>query len=311
MNPENVPPISNIPPTAPTPSAPSAPEISPLKQIRTFQGDIAEALNEQKSTVFSLQQQAHAKNVATAKLAPEPPRESSGSKKIILLILGTIVLLGLGAGGVWYTYTQYKVKTALPVVATVSNRFINVQNTDTLDATSLTRDTLIAAVRAEKNKSSAAGNIEQIQFNLNTEDFVNLLQASTPGNLVRALDPLFMLGVLTSSPDALEGGTTHTFLLVKLDSFENAFPGMLAWEPTLSNDLLPLFATDAEVQNVSATSTFSDITIANKDARVLKDNNGHTVLLYSFYGIGYLIITDNEDSLRALIGLLDSQQLPQ
>jgi hypothetical protein len=302
MNPDNTPPIPN------TPNNPTASE-SPLKQIRTFQGDIAEALDQQKTSVFSLQQQAHAKNAAVAKLAPENPEESSGQKKIILLIIGTIVLVGLGAGGAWYAYTQYKTKTALPTVVVVPNRFINVQNSLTIDTSTLTRDSLVAAVRAENAKSLAAGTVEEIQLNLHTENFLNLLQISTPGNLVRALDPLFMLGVLGSSINNPTGGLTHTFLIIKLDSFENAFPGMLAWEPTLANDLLPLFASDAEVQNVSVTSTFSDITIQNKDARILKDGNGHTVLLYSFYANNYLIVTDTEDSLRTLIGLLDSHTL--
>lgn len=302
MNPDSAPPVSN-PPTLETP------EVSPLKQIRTFQGDVAEALKEQKASVFSLQQQAHAKNQAISKLAPEPPKDYSRSQRIILLVLGTIVLVALGAAGTWYAYTQYKVKTALPAVVVVPNQFLNVQNTTTIDTTGLTRDSFIADVRAEDAKTFAAGTIEQIQINLQTEDFLNLLQASTPSSLVRAFDPLFMLGVFGSSPDNPMGGPTHTFLIVKLDSFENAFPGMLNWEPTLAADVLPLFATDAEVQNVSATSTFSDITIANKDARILKDNNGHTVLLYSFYADNYLIITDNESTLGSLVNLLDSQTL--
>jgi hypothetical protein len=299
MNPDNIPPVSNTP----------TPPPSPLKQIRTFQGDIAEALGKQQTSVFSLQQRERAKGEAASKLAPESQKESSGNKKIILLILGTIILVGLGGGGTWYAYTQYKVKSALPIVTVVPNRFISVQNSLTIDTSTLTRDSLIAAIRTENAKTFAPGAVEELQLNMTTEDFLNLLQASTPGNLVRALDPLFMLGELGGSVDTPAGGLTHTFLIIKLDSFENAFPGMLDWEPTLATDMLPLFATDAEVQNVSATSTFSDITIQNKDARILKDINGHTVLLYSFYANNYLIITDNEDSLGALIGLLDSQTL--
>lgn len=302
MNPDGTPPIP-VSPVAPAPTpVPTnpVPEVSPLKQIRTFQGDIAEALGQQKTSIFSLQQQAHAKNAAADRLAPELPKDFSGSRKIIMLILGTVVLVGLGAGGTWYAYSQYKIKTALPVITVAPNRFIRVQNSVTIDPLTLTRDSLISTVRTEQAKALLVGSVEEIQLNVKTEDFLNLLQASTPGNLVRALDPLFMLGIL---------GGSHTFIIIKLDSFENAFPGMLAWEPTLANDLLPLFASDAEGQNISATSSFSDITIQNKDARVLKDINSHTVLLYSFYANNYLIITDNEDSLRALIGLLDSQTL--
>jgi hypothetical protein len=325
MNPDSKPPVTPTPPVAPTTApapaqaqANSTPEASPLKQIRTFQGDIAEALGQQKTSIFSLQQQAHAKNVAVARLAPELPEDLAGKKKIIMLVIGTIVLVGLGVGGTWYAYSQYKIKTALPVVTIATNRFINVQNTLDFDATTLNRDSLVSAVRTERAVTPAPGAVQQIQLHngagaaaplISTEDFLNILQTSAPGNLVRAFDPLFMIGILGGLPTAPAGGPTHTFIIIKLDSFESAFPGMLAWEPTLANDILPLFAGDAEVQNVTAQSPFTDITIQNKDARILRDGNGHTVLLYSFYANNYLIITDTEDSLRALIGLLDSQTL--
>ena len=58
-----------------------------------------------------------------------------------------------------------------------------------------------------------------------------------------------------------------------------------------------------------AAMTQSDITIKNKDARILKSPTGQTVLLYSFYNNNMLILTDNEETLRALLTKLDSEKL--
>ncbi len=130
-----------------------------------------------------------------------------------------------------------------------------------------------------------------------------MLAAKPPSNWVRALDSLFMLGILGQSA---ETGGNQTFLLMKLDSFDNAYSGMLDWERDIDTDLLPLFRTpDAS----STPATWVDVTIKNKDARALHDASGKTELIYSFYNQNLLIITGNENALRAILNELDTQSL--
>src|SRR4051812_33033052 len=99
---------------APAPRAPS-----PLKQIRTFQGDIAEALHTKQASVISLKQAEDDRNKARDILAPALKAErleataaqakqqvlnheaAKGWARTLLLILGTLVLLGFGGAGVW------------------------------------------------------------------------------------------------------------------------------------------------------------------------------------------------------------------
>lgn len=322
----------------PSPAAPSeshfppAPhEASPLKQIRTFQGDVAEALHTQNESIVSIQQHEVARRMEAKKEAPLPPVERPEVEAPIVrplpvetpeereerevrtsgfkLLGGIIFLVLLGAGGGWYAYKGYRQKTFVPVVEIVPNRFLTTDSLINIDVVPLARETFIQNIQAERTTSRSG--IEQIELKkgegvnsplMTTSAFLDFLQARAPGSLVRAFNPLFMMGLLSGNP-------RHTFLIIKLDSFENAFPGMLGWEKFLADDLLPLFAADAIVKNLPSDTVWKDITIQNKDARVLKDSTGTTVLLYSFFDNNRLLITDSEETLRTLITRLTSEKL--
>ncbi|MBX4200079.1 hypothetical protein KW790_01295 [Candidatus Parcubacteria bacterium] len=271
-----------------------------LKQIRTFQGDIAEALKERQASVVTVAQAEQARKKTII------PQEAPGEgRKVFFLTLGTLILLALGVGGAWYAYGTYKTKTAPPIVEIPNNRLIPAQSQRTMNVSSLNLQSLVKIL----NSSERTKGVEQIQITpdsgtgfIPTSDFMNLIGATPPGALLRAFNPTFMLGILTDTK-------SHPFLLIKLDSFENAFPGMLEWEKIMSVDLLPLFASANEVTSVPPTAKFEDITIKNKDARVLRDINGQTRLLYSFFDSHILIITDNEETLRTLITKITGELL--
>ena len=184
-----------------------------------------------------------------------------------------------------------------------------------LNISGLARDSFISTFNLERNKIIKDGSIEQVQLKkiststplVTTEEFFNILNTKAPGTLIRALDPLFMLGLIGDTSQA--SSIAHTFLIIKLDSFDNTYAGMLAWENDMSNDLLPLFASEEAVSTLPSNTPFQDITIQNKDARALKDQNGNTVLLYSFYDNNMIIITDNETSLRTLVIRLNTEKL--
>ncbi|MBX4198852.1 hypothetical protein KW800_01060 [Candidatus Parcubacteria bacterium] len=293
-----------------TPTPPQQPEeISHLKQIRTFEGDVAETIKRQSESVVSMAEAEQARRDAIRVLGPQDVEARQGSKALIYLGL-TLLLLALGATGIWYAYKTYTEKSALPTVETPANQFISTESLVNVDASTLSRQTLLVAINAERAKSRGASAIEQVELRrgalpaselLTTEDFLTRLGSHAPAPLVRAFGPLFMLGLL--------GDPSHTFLLVNLASFESAFPGMLNWESRLSEDLLPLFASEGVAANVPTNTEWSDVTLSNRDARILKDPTGHTVLLYAFYENKMLIMTDNEDTFRTIVNRLQSEKL--
>ena len=295
-------------------------EEAPLKQIRTYQGDIADALRDQKESVFSIRRAELKKqgdgNEFASRKTPEQEQERKSRVKLWFLLIGILVLLVVGGLGVWYSYTSYKTKSALPTPIIIPNRFIAVETSVDMNVAGLDRDTFIPAFSLEKSASIKHNAVEQIQLKqgtstdariITTEEFLNILNTKAPGALVRAFDPLFMIGLIGDTTEA--SSTPHTFVLIKLDSYDNAFAGMLSWETDMQNDLLPLFTNSETISSLSATTTFQDITTQNKNARAVKDANGKTIFLYSFLGNNTLILTDNETDLNALVARLNAEKL--
>lgn len=283
-----------------------------LQQIRTYQGDMASAISHQNETIVSIQRAQEAKNTQNINAgiikSPEQMAEEKSRKTAILLFIGIIVLICLGGVGAWYAYTTYITKTTLPVVQMIPNKFILTDSFERIDILTTNKDALVQIIQSDWLKNYGPGT-KQIQLSLGTStdsistaDFFSLLKSKAPSSLVRAFNPLFMFGLVNGNPN-------HTFILIKLDSYDNAFAGMISWEKNMADDILSLFASNDTVRSIASQTPFGDTTIKNKDARILKDINGQTVLLYSFYNNNMLIITDNEETLKILLTHLDSEKL--
>ncbi|OHB10841.1 MAG: hypothetical protein A3G05_02330 [Candidatus Zambryskibacteria bacterium RIFCSPLOWO2_12_FULL_45_14] len=265
----------------------------PLKQIRTFQGDVAEALQRQQESLVSIQRAEHLKRGSI-----EPSGDDQTRKQSLFLILGSLLLFALGSAGAWYAYNAFIDKTRTPPIAVPVNRFITSNTEVNLDITaSSSRDVVISAI------SGAAGNVpgnelHHIQVPLSSSEFFQTLGSRAPGSLVRAFDPLFMFGALGQS----------NFLIIKLASFENAFAGMLLWEKNMAQDIGPLFTTAPLLKSIPVGATFTDVTDRNKDMRMLAIE-GKSILLYSFFDNNMVIITDSIETLRTLIERLTREKL--
>lgn len=281
------------------------PKETPLKQIRTFQGDVAEALQRQNESLVSIQRAEHLKN-------PVIPdtfgtlQSSSRKRELFSMFLGSLLLFILAAIGIRYTYDEFLGKVSTPTIDAPANRFLSPNTEISLEPKLDSRGALIDALKSAV-ESVPQGELRHIILKRKTEvgeslisasEFLRTLESRAPGSLVRAFDPSFMFGALGKS----------TFLIIKLSSFENAFAGMLAWEKNLSQDIGPLFASAALLKNVPLESVFTDVTDKNKDVRALMLEN-QPVLLYSFLDNNMLVITDSFESLRTLIDRLTREKL--
>lgn len=284
------------------------PEETPLKQIRTFQGDVAEALQREQGSLVSIQQAEHLKKSSAQSATNTSSENTKKRTELFNLLLGSLILFTLGTVGAWYAYHEFVRRSATPIMAAPSNRFMSVDTEVSLNFTATSRETLIN-ILSGATQGVAAREIKHVVFVKKegtkerpylfpTSELLKMLETRTPGNLIRAFDPLFMFGAFGKS----------TFLIIKLTSFENAFAGMLAWEKDLSQDIGPLFATATLLKDVPLDSVFTDVIDKNKDIRMLvfKDQ---PVLLYSFFDNNMLIITDNIETLRVLVDRLAREKL--
>lgn len=311
---QNIGNLNNLPKNDGVAAAPETlPEEHPssLKQIRTFQGDVASALKNQNESLVSIQKSQAIKN------DEENLNKNEGAgdtRKKIALIVSIVLFLILGGGAGYITYKHFKTATAPVVISVAPNRFLSVSETKNINSQTLSKESLFSLVDDEKNKKGilgVPGQLVQIELRkdegeaaplMTTSEFLILIEARPPTSLVRAFDPLFMLGVNGSNQGS-------TFLLIKLKSFEQAYPGMLSWEPDMAEDLMPLFTNQNASSTLIKDKGFEDVTISNKDARVLKDSEGKSILLYTFIDNQMVLITDNEADLQSLLNLLAAGKL--
>ncbi len=287
---------------------PPVSEPSTLKQIRTFQGDVASILQNQKESLYSIQHTEQLKRISGGHV-PDEVEQKGGGGNVAFYLIGTLILLFLGTAGAWFGYQEFMKRSAPPIVIAPANRFISVQDELEINFASTTRSTLISAVN-EKSAGVAPGTITHIILRAGswkgaplatTADFLKKLQSLAPSNLIRAFDPLFMLGTVGD----------HRFLIIKINSFENAFPGMLTWEGEMPNDIGDLFATGQVLKTIPPNSVFKDVVSKNRDVRVLANTGTTTepLLLYAFFENKMLIITDSLETLQTLVDHLTRELL--
>lgn len=279
-----------------------------LKQIRTFEGDVAETIKNQKESIVSIQR-AEVTRRESSGLPGEPNTEKSF--KPFFMALGILLFFGLGGAGAYFAYQTYVDKSALPIVDTPANQFLLPTKISEIDASTLSRQAMIGVFAIERSQERGINSITQIQLRrgntleselLSPRDFLTRMNANASEPLMRSMSPLMMSGILGDNPP-------HTFLIIQINSFENAFSGMLDWEKRMAEDLLPVFADEEKVNSFPTNSPWTDLVVQNRDTRILKDPNGETVLVYGFFEGNLLIISDTEAVWRTLAERLEAQKL--
>ena len=277
---------------------------TPLSQIRTYQGDVASAISDQKESLVSIKQSEVAKKRATSSPDEKPHTER---EKAVLLVLGAIILIALGSFGGWFTYQEYLKRSAPPENPIPRSRLITVTQDERFAvATTTSRAELIKFLR-ESAENVPVGEIkhtilEMDSSPLTVENFMRTMESRASGALVRSWKPIFMFG-------STRAENVSSFMIIELMSFESAYAGMLDWEKYLASDIGPAFPSALGLQSIKDPTVFRDVITRNKDARALLDSDGREVLLYSFLDNKILIITDNFETLHALVARLQREPL--
>ncbi len=266
---------------------------NPLHSLRTYQGDVDEALSKNKTSVSSIVI-AEQKRRDSVLSSPEDDARAANRNKYVVWIGGALVVIGLLVVIVVY----YN--------ASSSNQVTIVQKTKTLIGFSVEKDIPITnasggqitqAISKEVNAFKLPPN-SILYINTTTasstpaepQDVLSLIAPQIPGVLSRSFENQYMIGVYSFDRNA-------PFIIFTTTDYASSFAGMLKWEPNMVSDIGSIFG-------ITSTSTpvFLDKSLQNKDLRVLKDDNGQTILLYSFIDKNTLVITTKENILTGIIG---------
>lgn len=265
--------------------------------IHTYAGDMAQMMREKDASVTS---------IALAELSKKEKETSIAPKKNHLFLILGISALILGIAAVGYIFYKGMSLAPVPVARSVSN-LIFTETSKAIAVDNLSADEMSQAIDHEAQTANikldtiegifpvttnAAGEKEMLPF----AEFFAEISANAPPKLARALLPTYLLGIHNFEGNDL-------FLLLKTKNYEQTFAGMLEWEPRLWDNLYKLF--NINLNNITAgKENWTDEIILNKDARVLRGNDGKIEILYLFIDRETLILAKNPSTIKEVIDRL-------
>jgi len=126
--------------------------------------------------------------------------------------------------------------------------------------------------------------------------FFGIMSTRMPDSLLRSFRSEFMFGIHSFNGN-------QPFMILNTDFFESTFAGMLKWEPFMAQEILAMFGTDITPGILDR--EFEDFVVKNRDLRVLRDDEGEIILLYSFFNRDRLIISTDTETLDEVITRLN------
>ena len=296
-------PIVTTPPLKPTSEALTAkPAQAPaqsapkLSAIRTFRGDISGGVQSGNVSMTNIALAEAARKRAAQASAPEPTPSRSRRWVVIALgvagfaLVGAAILAVIGLMSTDEPVTQSTGLTAPPSII-FTEEAVLIDTNSIADAPGLHKR-IAQEISAPPIKN---GRVVSLNFTVGTgadtriltaQEFFAVMAPTMPSNLLRSLDESFLFGIYFHEKN-------EPFIILEPDSYENAFAGMLKWEASLAQEILPLFNRKSELSN-TRNLNWADKVIRNIDARVEKDANGTVTLVYSFINRNTLVIASSE-----------------
>ncbi|MBI2004678.1 hypothetical protein HYS79_00775 [Patescibacteria group bacterium] len=314
-------------------SVPQKKEESAVRPIETYQGDIESLVQNKNLSVVSIAAAEAIRRSHTPHAAPEASSIAPATEWLnwlggrLAMVMGGVFFFAAAAGLLAYFFLRPV--PSVPPNTAADAPFILVDDTRGIAfaEADFTRPIAMGAFNdMRKNVALSLGLIERIYpatmstnadgvavyTLIDAQKLLALLGPTAPQELVRTVEPApYLFGAHVFDDH-------QAFLMLTVDSYEQAFAGMLGWEATMQSDLAPLFtrtprphipeeglATSTPEQRAIVTG-FTDVVVENHDARVIKNEYGDILLLWTFLDRSTLLITTNEYTLREIVSRISN-----
>ncbi len=306
-----------------------------LSPIRTFETDASELIEQQKHSLYSIQQaerdRKRNENAATVQ-NKKVFGDGTGKNSIMILISAFLFVVGLGA--IMYYMLLRDQQDIIP--AAQIDSLLPSQSEVTIQSGKRIGDVPATLAQYAKTTTVSGSDIENVVITIDgeradTSQVLQSMSAEVPPALLRALNSTgYMIG-------AAKRNDLSMFFVAKVESYDNAFANILRWETLGLTDLFksiivksssaPIPAvvvassTPAASSTVPATSTvpaapiqattplvFRDALIQNRDVRLVRNSAGNALVVYGFYNKEYLVIGSDESAFADAINLLRNIQ---
>ena len=288
-----------------------------VKNIRTFQSDVADAVHSDNISMIKIAL-AEKKRKDRQGTFDEVLTVSHHSRRILLILAGIAVLTVVGLS-LYAAFGNSSRERASVTDAQTSNSsdsstgiLLQAEKNTHFDVTGKFPDQIAKLVQDEKTVDLPLGSVTRLILTatsgstttpLDSNKFLTALRSRTSDSLLRSINDEFILGVYARTPD-------DSFLLFSIRSYDNAYAGMLEWEPYMEHDIggiiinqsQTLDQTDLTTSTAnSAPSVFVDRVVNNKDSRVMFNSDGSIKMLYSFLDKNTLVIASSPDTLKEVL----------
>ncbi len=276
--------------------------------IHTYSSDFADHIDEQKSSTFSVlaaQSDADQSQVLI---------RSTRIKRSYAPLLVGVAMLIIGIGAVTGAYVVTRKPSSQPLGVTVPS-LIRFDESVEIKGTG---SELMAALSNVAQGGSVAGNVIVTYVtgpNATSTTgipqqggmLIKALTLAAPDILLRNIDETSTVGTIRA------GSESRPFFILKVNSYERTFAGMLAWEQTMQEDIAILYPPYPSLAQITASTSpqssaitsqspvFTDAVVANHNVRIVRDDSGRSILLYGYRGKDILIIARDEAAFSELL----------
>lgn len=308
----------------------------PKVSVRTYEGDVAQAMSGPKSTVVNMVLAENERKTGTASISNKP--ESHLGRNIFLTLVSLIFIAsGVGVGYYVYKTGVFDKDPIAPVVTKIPS-IVSPDTQKIINIPVLERDQLKKSLISQfSSQETDPGKIVELipaqtvgssTKRVSGSQFLNIAGFAMTDTLKRSLTDKWMIGVYSSVE---ESGKNIPFIIMTTDFFQNAYSGMLKWEPTMPEELADLFmyrekgnqnSISQNDESSSTTDTTSDKSIhlfynikgafrdrikSNRDVREFMSQKNELLLLYTFLDKDTLLITTSEEVIPALLERIEKQ----
>ena len=272
--------------------------VSEVPRVRTYADDIKTALSRD---AMSLSRIAMEEQKRRDRLAANQAVSARNPKNVALVFLSLILVLAAGAS-IWYFTTQVNKDPVETVLVDGQTGIIPFDSSFNLEFENSTRASISADIARVSTQTFTAGTIALINYvdaakqNVTTSVLLSRIGGRAPESLLRALDNRYALGIYSETVNA-------PFFILKTDSYQAAYAGMLAWEPRLAIDMEGVLYRRAVIAGDTSAPAgqYVDRIVGNRDMRAYVDQTNRTLFYYGFITNELIIIAPNEPTILAII----------
>jgi len=278
-------------------------------KVETFADDMTKAIESGEGGVIKkiIEEQEQKEN-----LKKNSSLESNKNKVFVIASF----LLVLSAFIIFVLFFVFRDKVLTTTVEPKFVPMIFLDKTNVMDATGLTKEKLVNTVLNQISSSEIQnGEVEGIYLSENKQaigfrEFINLVQGNIPLDKITFLSDNFLIGINNTKDSISFEPSKNLFFLLQMRSISDVFPAMKDWENKMFYDFHGFFNIPINADNnYLLTKDFENGIVQNKNARILKDNDGNIVLMYVFVNDTSILITNSEDTSKEIITRLTYNQI--